>query len=123
MLRTTPQAHDQLVNRSSHLPFLSAAALANFVLDPKHSAAQGALCANGFRDSTRIASGSPEMWRDIAVANRRHLRKALAGYLRRLRELDEMLRRGDNDALGAFFERAKQLRDQWSKGASSRSPE
>jgi len=123
MLRTTPQAHDQLVSRSSHLPFLSAAALANFVLDPKHSTAQGLLCANGFRDSTRIASGSPEMWRDIAIANRRHLRKAIAGYLRHLRNLDGMLKRGDGDALAAFFERAKQLRDQWSTAASSRSPE
>jgi prephenate dehydrogenase len=63
------------------------------------------------------------MWRDIAIANRRHLRKALAGYLRHLRNLDEMLERGDGDALAAFFERAKQLRDQWSVAASSQSPE
>ena len=67
------ELHDQLVSRSSHLPHVVAATLANLVLDPAHPKAQPLLCANGFRDTTRIASGSPEMWRDIALANRKNL--------------------------------------------------
>ena len=66
-----------LVSRSSHLPHVVAAELANFVLSPEHPKEQALLCANGFRDTTRIASGSPEMWRDIALANRENLCRAL----------------------------------------------
>ena len=51
---------------SSHLPHVVAATLANLVLDPAWPQQQTDLCANGFRDTTRVASGSPEMWRDIA---------------------------------------------------------
>jgi prephenate dehydrogenase len=121
-LRTTPEAHDQLVSRSSHLPYLSSVALTNYILDPAHSTVQGLLCAAGFRDTTRIASSSPEMWRDIALANRRHLRKALAGYMWHLAKLGEMLRRGEGEELAACFQKAKTLRDAWLAGASSRLP-
>jgi len=121
-IRTTAEAHDQLVSRSSHLPYLSSVALTNHILDPAHSAAQGLLCAGGFRDTTRIASSSPEMWRDISLANRRHIRKALAGYMQHLRKLDLMLKLGEGDRLSACFQKAKTLRDQWFSGASSRLP-
>jgi len=121
-LRTTPELHDQLVSRSSHLPYLSSVALTNYILDPAHSKAQGQLCAGGFRDTTRIASSSPEMWRDIALANRRHIRKALAGYMRHLVKLDQMLRLGDGDQLAACFQKSKTLRDEWFAEASSRLP-
>jgi prephenate dehydrogenase len=77
LLRTTPDDHDALVSRSSHLPHLMAATLANLVLDPKLPKEQAKLCATGFRDTTRIASGSPEMWRDIALTNRKHLGRTL----------------------------------------------
>ena len=46
----------------------------------------GQLCANGFRDTTRIAGGSPEMWRDIALANRQHLGRVLGVFLEDLTE-------------------------------------
>ncbi|HTA31199.1 MAG TPA: prephenate dehydrogenase/arogenate dehydrogenase family protein, partial [Candidatus Cybelea sp.] len=69
-LRMSPEAHDDLVSRSSHLPHVVAAELANYVLSPVHPKEQAQVCANGFRDTTRIAAGSPEMWRDIALANR-----------------------------------------------------
>ncbi|HLP75392.1 MAG TPA: prephenate dehydrogenase/arogenate dehydrogenase family protein, partial [Candidatus Paceibacterota bacterium] len=73
VIRLAPEVHDQLVSRSSHLPHISAAVLANLVLNPALPVEQSKLCATGFRDTTRIASGSPEMWRDIALANRKNL--------------------------------------------------
>ena len=66
VMTLSPEVHDEFVSRSSHLPHVVAAELANYVLSPAHPREQGLLCANGFRDTTRIASGSPEMWRDIA---------------------------------------------------------
>ena len=61
LLRLSPEAHDDFVSRSSHLPHVVAAQLANLVLHLDHPEEQELLCANGFRDSTRIASSSPEM--------------------------------------------------------------
>jgi len=80
-VRLTPEAHDDLVSRSSHLPHVVAAELSNYVLSPVHPKEQALLCANGFRDTTRIASGSPEMWRDICLANRRNLARVLGVFI------------------------------------------
>ena len=123
VLRLTPELHDKRVSRSSHLPHIIAAALATSVLNPKHPKTQSALCANGFRDVTRVASGSPEMWRDIALANRRQLRVALDQFVRELQGVQALLRAGDDARLTRFFETAKRRRDQWSAGCVSRSPE
>ena len=57
VMRLTPELHDELVSRSSHLPHVVAATLANLILDPKHPKSQPLLCANGFRDTTPVASG------------------------------------------------------------------
>ena len=89
-MRLTPELHDELVSRSSHLPHVAAATLANLVLDPAHPKSQPLLCANGFRDTTRIASGSPEMWRDIAMANRKNLSKALETFIRDLKNISSV---------------------------------
>lgn len=123
LLRTTPEAHDALVSRSSHLPHLLAATLANMVLDPKLPPAQAQLCATGFRDTTRIASGSPEMWRDIALTNRKHLSRALNRFISDLGEFQNALKRGDANAIAKFFETAKQRRDNWCACCASMSPE
>jgi len=123
LLKLTPDIHDLLVSRSSHLPHVVAATLAHGVLDPKQPAAQAALCANGFRDATRIASGSPEMWRDIALANRRNLVRALDGFVADLQRLQRALAKSDERAVARFFEIAKQRRDDWRAGCVSSSPE
>jgi prephenate dehydrogenase len=123
LLPLTPETHDVLVSRSSHLPHVVAATLANLVLNPALPKLQAALCANGFRDATRIASSSPEMWRDIALANRRHLARALDACIRDLRKFQRKL--GDADAKGImeFFERAKRSRDNWCAHCASPSAE
>ena len=122
-LRMSPELHDELVSRSSHLPHVLAATLANAVLDPKQPKQQGALCANGFRDTTRIASGSPEMWRDIALANRENLVSALDSFVEELRDFRRLLKSKDEKAILKFFGTAKKRRDEWVGNAPSASPE
>ena len=80
------------------------------------------VCANGFRDTTRIASGSPEMWRDICLANRRNLARVLGVFIEDLQEFQLALENEDRKAIAEFFEKAKQRRDQWSATGGS-SPE
>jgi prephenate dehydrogenase len=123
VIRLTPEKHDALVSRSSHLPHVVAATLAMVVLDPEWPKQQADLCANGFRDTTRIASGSPEMWRDIAVANRRNLGKALGAFIAELRKIQRTLGKSDAKAVTKFFETAKARRDQWCAQCASPSPE
>jgi prephenate dehydrogenase len=123
LLRLTPAEHDKLVSRSSHLPHLVAAHLANFVLGPGFPREQAILCANGFRDTTRIASGSPEMWRDIALANRGNLLRALDSFADGLRDFRRVLRNGNSEQITRFLESAKERRDRWSRSAGSPSPE
>lgn len=123
LLKLTPELHDELVARSSHLPHVVAAELANYVLQPNHPTEQPVLCANGFRDTTRIASGSPEMWRDIALANGEHLSRVLGVFIGDLQKLQLAIERGDAKTIEEFFVTAKQRRDAWSAQAASPSPE
>lgn len=105
--------HDNLTGRCSHLPHVVAAGLANYVLSPAHPPEQKELCATGFRDTTRVASGSPEMWRDISLTNSRHLQRVLGVFIEDLQEFQLALERNDEAAILDFFETAKQRRDQW----------
>jgi prephenate dehydrogenase len=122
-LRLTPEAHDDLVSRSSHLPHVMAASLANYVLSPAHPKEQALVCANGFRDTTRIASGSPEMWRDIALANRQNLGRVLGVVIEDLKEFQWALEREDAKVIEEFFAKAKQRRDQWREHSTASASE
>ena len=122
-LQLTPEVHDELVARSSHLPHVLAAHLARYVLDAGRAKELSQLCANGFRDSTRIASGSPEMWRDIVMMNKEALKQALAEYQQSLKRFEMLLDHDDQRQVEAFFLSAKQLRDEWAAKCASPSPE
>jgi prephenate dehydrogenase len=119
VLRMTPALHDDLVSRASHLPHVVAAELANYILSPAHPPEQATVCANGFRDTTRVASGSPEMWRDIAIANQKNLSRVLGVFIEDLQEFRLALENGDVKAVEEFFENAKQRRDQWCGSGNS----
>ena len=122
IMRMSPEMHDQLVARSSHLPHVLAANLTAFVLGDG-SVEQAKLCANGFKDSTRIASGSPEMWRDIVLMNRENLKNGLEEFSSKLDEFRDLLEKDDPALVEAFFQHAKELRDTWVNRCSSSSPE
>ena len=121
LLTVSPSEHDDLVSRASHLPHVVAAELANYILSPVHRKEQSAVCANGFRDTTRVASGSPEMWRDIALANRKNLTRVLGVFIEDLQEFRLALEKGEAKAIEEFFEHAKERRDKWV--GSGNSPE
>ena len=122
-LRLSPESHDDLVSRSSHLPHVVAAELANYVLSPAHPKEQGKLCAGGFRDTTRIASGSPEMWRDICLANQKNLSRVLGVFIESLEEFRHTLDSGDAEAIEECFQKAKERRDDWAHSTSVNSTE
>ena len=81
------------------------------------------LCANGFRDTTRVASGSPEMWRDIALANRKNLARVLGVFIEDLQEFQLALENGDIKLIEEFFEQARKRREQWCAQDGFSSPE
>jgi prephenate dehydrogenase len=88
-----------------------------------HPKDQARLCATGFRDATRIASGPPEMWRDIVLANRQNLSRVLGVFIDDLQELKQALDDGDAKAIEEFLETAKRRRDDWQRHPISPSPE
>jgi len=115
--------HDLLVSRTSHLPHVAAAALATLVLNPSQPKFQADLCAAGFRDTTRIASGSPEMWRDISLANRKNIARSVDGFIVELKKFQTALRSGKPSEIQRLFSTAKRRRDDWCSCQSSSSPE
>jgi prephenate dehydrogenase len=102
-------AHDRAVAAVSHLPHLVACALVDAVerLDP----AAFDVAARGFRDTTRIAAGDPEVWEAIFLANRQAMAGSLREFLRALAELSHLLDSGDAAALRAALARIKARRE------------
>lgn len=109
------ERHDAVFAAVSHLPHLLAFAYMNSVLDRPDADTCLALAASGFRDFTRIAGSHPEMWRDIAMANRDGLLADLRAYRSELDTLIATLDASDGNALAERFERASTARSGWNK--------
>ena len=109
----TPAEHDAVFAAVSHLPHVLAYALvAEFAARPDAERLFDH-AAGGFRDFTRIASSSPEMWRDICVANRAALLEELDRYARALVDVRARVAAGDAVALETLFTAARDARDAW----------
>lgn len=107
--------HDAVFAAVSHLPHLLAFALVNEIANRPNAAQLFSFAASGFRDFTRIAGSSPEMWRDIALANNTALLKELEAYEKQISALKNMLKNQDERGLQAIFERASIARNDWGK--------
>ena len=97
----------------SHLPHLLAYALVNDIASKPHAALLFQFAASGFRDFTRIAGSSPEMWRDITLANKQALLRELDSYTTQLAQLRALLVSDDGAAIEAIYARAQQARENW----------
>lgn len=108
------EEHDALLASVSHLPHLAAFALVNAVNGQKTATFDPfSFAAGGFRDFTRIASSSPVMWRDIAMANRQAMVKQIECFQAELQSMKQALEREDADVLLQQFASAQQARDAW----------
>ena len=101
--------HDRILSDVSHLPHLVAYAMVNAAL----KGGGVPYGAGGFRDFTRIASSSPEMWRDICLENRQALLTSLETFEECLGEIRRAIDMKDGRTLEAEFRRAKEGRDTW----------
>jgi prephenate dehydrogenase len=101
--------HDRLVAAVSHLPHLLASILVTDIAESFEPAFQ--VAGRGFRDLTRIASGSPSLWTEILLANRGELLNHLQRFRSRLDEGIQLLQRNDAKSLQALLNAAKRNRD------------
>ena len=111
--------HDRVFAAVSHLPHLAAYALVDDLAQRADSDMFFRFAASGFRDFTRIAGSSPEMWRDIALANRDAVVAELDAYLDALQTLRQAVDAEDGDALLKIFSRARAAREHWMKTQDS----
>ncbi|RSZ57226.1 prephenate dehydrogenase/arogenate dehydrogenase family protein [Massilia atriviolacea] len=109
----SPQEHDTVFASVSHLPHLLAYALVDDIARKPHAGLLFQYAASGFRDFTRIAGSSPEMWRDISLANQAALLGELDAYLAQLTGLRAMLANGDGAAIEAVYANAQRARCRW----------
>jgi prephenate dehydrogenase len=121
----SPERHDDIFAAVSHLPHLLAFGIVDQLAQSGNAPDYFDYAASGFRDFTRIAAGSPEMWRDISVANRDALRQQLAAFKIMIERYDAWLAEPDAAALFESFARASSARRQWQaaieRGESPRS--
>lgn len=118
----TPEQHDSVFAAVSHLPHLLAYALVDDIAHKPHADLLFQYAASGFRDFTRIAGSSPEMWRDISLANRDALLTELDAYLAQLTALRARLAANDGPGLEAIYTNAQRARRAWSEAIETAEP-
>lgn len=104
----SPQEHDRVLARTSHLPHLAAAALA-LQLEPDAVP----FAATGFHDTTRVASGDPSLWSAILIANRAELSGAIVELTHLLDRFRDALDRDDSAQVQQFLAAAQQSRERF----------
>src|SRR3972149_7878812 len=106
------KAHDIILASVSHLPHVIAYSLVNTVADMEEKAGDVLkYSAGGFKDFTRIASSSPEMWRAICLMNKDAVLRLLDEFQKRLDEIKGNIKDNNAELVQKDFERAKRVRD------------
>jgi len=116
--RMTPERHDRVFSAVSHLPHMLAYTLVHMIATRPDAEALFGFAASGFRDFTRIAGSSAEMWRDIALANRESLLADIEAYQQQLAKLAQRLRQANGAEIERLFEAARNARNAWIRNGS-----
>jgi prephenate dehydrogenase len=111
--RMSEAQHDRVFAAVSHLPHVASFALVEQILEAPDAALKFSFAAGGFRDFTRIAASSPEMWRDICIANRAALLAELDAYTTVLARFRAAIDASDGAALEQAFARSRVARTEW----------
>jgi len=108
-----PSQHDGVVAAISHMPHWVAALFMEYIIHSDDAALKLQTAGSGFRDFTRVAQGSPEMWRDIFMANRSAMLAELHELKGVLERAEYALREGDAVWLEEMLDRASKARSGW----------
>ena len=106
-----PELHDRIMAYVSHLPHIVAYSLVGALLEIDQRSPLLRFSAGGFRDFTRIAESSPEMWRDICLENREEIIKAIEKYEKEIAKIKHWIRKGKGLELKNFFARCKEVKE------------
>lgn len=109
------EAHDRIFAAVSHLPHVLAFALVEEIARRPNADQLFGFAAGGFRDFSRIAGSSPEMWRDICLANRDAMLEELDAYILRLADIRRLIETNDGAQLAEVFEHARNARTAWAE--------
>lgn len=111
-LAVHPERHDVLVAVVSHLPQLAASTLMNLAAEKARDEHAGLLllAAGGFRDATRVAASSPDLWLEICAQNRSAIMAVLDDYAARIAQLRGVLESSDDDGLRRALDAAQEAR-------------
>ena len=113
-----PELHDYITGAISHLPHVIAASLVNFVHQKDEDGFMKLIAAGGFKDITRIASSSPDMWKSICSSNKDNIIDLLSGYIDYLSQIKAVISAKDFEQVYTFFEDAKNYRDSFTNVGS-----
>lgn len=106
------EKHDYSVAGISHVPHIIASSLVNLVQDnDSDDQTMKMMAAGGFKDITRIASSSPEMWEQICETNPQAISTLLQKYIDSLSEIKESIDSHDKNYIHDMFEKSKEYRD------------
>lgn len=113
VLTMSADIHDTVLASVSHVPHLLSSVYMWQVATAHDSDLRMALAGSGFRDFTRIAAGSPEVWRDIFTSNRAAVLSELQQVKAALEQAENALQSGNDEQLQDFLERAALARRFW----------
>ena len=100
--------HDKFLAAISHLPHLIAQALVKTV--SSHAPGAFRIASSGFRDTTRIAQSSPEIWRDIFIENKKNILKGLTAYEKELKKFRSLINKNKGKELHSYLSKIKKTR-------------
>lgn len=113
----SPERHDEIVAAISHLPHLLASSLALGLREK--DASWAAFAGNGLRDTTRIAAGSPSLWREICEQNREEILRSFQDFESSLQRVRAALENRDFAHLQHLLELGRQFRQSLGDGAAT----
>jgi prephenate dehydrogenase len=106
-----PEQHDEAVAAISHVPHIAAAALTNLAAERAEVGEDVLrLAAGGFKDMTRIAAGSPELWTGIVFDNRDAVSRGLREYAEQIGRFASFVEAGDSESVRQWLSRAAEVR-------------
>ncbi len=106
------QVHDYVTAGISHLPHIIASSLVNLIKDSDtEDGVMKLVAAGGFKDITRIASSSPEMWEQICMSNRKNISSILNDYISSLNQIRQQLDQAEAGAVHRLFETSRDYRN------------